>query len=72
VRAETEGFVGSVLSREGTLCAGDLLAVMRDIDLEQKRDSLRSQIALLGRNALTQRAQVIRRSRFKANSNALS
>ena len=58
VRAETEGFVGSVLTREGDFVRrGDLLAVLRDIDLEQKRDSLRSQIALLGRNALTQNAQ---------------
>src|SRR5205807_3968363 len=58
VRAETEGFVGGVLAREGDFVRrGDLLAVMRDIDLERKRDSLRSQIALLDRNALTQRAQ---------------
>lgn len=57
VRAETEGFVGSVLAREGDFVRrGALLAVMRDIDLEQTRDSLRSQIGVLDRNALTQRA----------------
>ena len=57
VRAETEGFVGSVLVREGDFVRrGALLAVMRDIDLEQTRDSLRSQIGVLDRNALTQRA----------------
>lgn len=57
VRAETEGFVGSVLAREGDFVRrGALLAVMRDIDLEQERDSLRSQIGILDRNALTQRA----------------
>ena len=58
VRAEAEGFLGSVLAREGDFVRrGTLLAVMRDIDLEQKRDSLRSQIALLDRSVLTQRAQ---------------
>jgi putative peptide zinc metalloprotease protein len=57
VRAETDGFVGSVLAREGDFVRrGALLAVMRDIDLEQTRDSLRSQIGVLDRNALTQRA----------------
>lgn len=57
VRAETEGFVGSVLVREGdSVRRGTLLAVMRDIDLEQERNSLRSQIGVLDRNALTQRA----------------
>jgi putative peptide zinc metalloprotease protein len=58
VRAQTEGFIGSVLAREGDFVRrGALLAVMRDIDLEQKRDSLRSQISLLDRNMLVQRAQ---------------
>lgn len=58
VRAQTEGFIGSVLVREGDVVRrGALLAVMRDIDLEQKRDSLRSQISVLDRNALMQRAQ---------------
>jgi len=57
VRAETGGFVGSVLAREGDFVRrGALLAVMRDIDLEQTRDSLRSQIGVLDRNELTQRA----------------
>src|SRR2546426_10294817 len=57
VRAETEGFVGSVLAREGDFVRrGDLLAGMRGIELEQKRDSLRSQIALVERKALTPRA----------------
>src|SRR5256712_1041730 len=58
VRAETEGFVGSVLAREGDFVRrGELLAVTRGIDLEQKRDSPRSHVALPNRKALTQRAQ---------------
>lgn len=57
VRAEAEGFIGGVLVKEGdTVSRGSMLAVMRDINLEQKRDSLQSQISLLGRDALLQRA----------------
>src|SRR5215813_76062 len=58
VRAPVEGFVGTVLVRVGDLVRrGDLLAVMRDIDLEQKRDSLQSRIAVLDRNSLMQGAK---------------
>lgn len=57
VRADVEGFVGGVLVKEGDMVnRGTMLAVMRDINLEQKRDSLKSQIALLNRTALVQRA----------------
>ena len=58
VRAETEGFIGSVLVHEGDLVRrGALLAVMRNVDLEQKRDSLKARISVLERNMLIQRAQ---------------
>src|SRR5947199_10790825 len=58
VRAQSEGFVGRVLAREGDFVRwGDLLAVMRKIYLEQKRDTLRSSFALLNVNELTERAQ---------------
>jgi putative peptide zinc metalloprotease protein len=58
VRAGSEGFIGSVLVHEGDFVRqGVLLAVMRDIDLEQKRDSLKAQMSVLGRNMLLQRAQ---------------
>jgi putative peptide zinc metalloprotease protein len=58
VRALTEGFVGSVLVHEGDVVRrGTLLAVMRDLDLEQKRDALKSQISVLNRDMFVQRAQ---------------
>jgi multidrug resistance efflux pump len=57
VRTQTEGFVGGVLVQEGdAVNAGTLLAVMRDIDLEQRLDSLRTQISVIERNVLIQRA----------------
>ncbi|HYE63983.1 MAG TPA: efflux RND transporter periplasmic adaptor subunit [Pyrinomonadaceae bacterium] len=57
VRAVTEGFIGSVLVKEGDrVQRGALLAVMHDADLEQKRRALQSQIAVLDRTILVQRA----------------
>jgi putative peptide zinc metalloprotease protein len=57
VRAQAEGFIGGVLVREGDLVGrGTMLAVMRDIDLERRRDALQTQIALIDRNVLIQRA----------------
>ncbi len=58
VRAATEGFIGSVAVSEGdTVGRGALLAVMRDLDLEQKRDSLRAEIAVLNRRIMQEQAQ---------------
>ncbi|HEV8589371.1 MAG TPA: efflux RND transporter periplasmic adaptor subunit [Pyrinomonadaceae bacterium] len=58
VRAATEGFLTRILVKEGdTVTAGALLAVMRDRNLEEKRDSLQSQIAVLDRSILAQSAQ---------------
>jgi putative peptide zinc metalloprotease protein len=58
VRAATEGFIGKVLVREGEVVRrGAKLAVMRDPDLEQQCDSLRSEIALLDCRILLNRAQ---------------
>ncbi len=58
VRAATEGFLANILVKEGdTIRRGALLAVMRDRNLEEKRNSLQSQIAVLGRNILAQRTQ---------------
>jgi putative peptide zinc metalloprotease protein len=57
VRTRSDGFVGSLLVREGdSVGTGTMLAVMRDIDLEQKLDDLRTQISVLERNVLIQRA----------------
>src|SRR5215813_2722828 len=57
VRALTEGFIGRVLVHEGDVVRrGTLLAVMRDVDLEQKRDLLKSRISVLNRDMLIQRA----------------
>jgi multidrug resistance efflux pump len=57
VRTQSDGFVGSLLVREGDpVGTGTMLAVMRDIDLEQKLDDLRTQISVLERNVLIQRA----------------
>jgi putative peptide zinc metalloprotease protein len=58
VRAAAEGFVDRVAVKEGDLVRrGALLALLRDADLEQKRDALRSTIALLDRRIRLQRAQ---------------
>lgn len=58
VRASTEGFIGSVAVSEGdAVRRGALLAVMRDLDLEQKHDSLRAEIALLDRRIMQEQAQ---------------
>ena len=58
VRAATEGFLSRILVKEGdTVSSGALLAVMRDRNLEEKRDSLRSQIAVLDRSILAQSTQ---------------
>lgn len=58
IRAATEGFIGSVAVNEGdAVRRGALLAVMRDLDLEQKRDSLRAEMALLDRQIMQQQAQ---------------
>ena len=58
VRALAEGFIGSVLVREGDMVRrGDLLAVMRDLDLEHKRNALKSQISVADRNMWTLRAK---------------
>jgi putative peptide zinc metalloprotease protein len=58
VRAATEGFLTRILVKEGdTVTSGALLAVMRDRNLEEKRDSLQSQIAVLDRSILAESAQ---------------
>ena len=58
VRAATEGFIGAVFVKEGdNVRRGALLAAMRNADLEQNRDSLRSQISLLDRNIRVQSAE---------------
>ncbi len=58
VSAATEGFLANILVKEGdTVTRGALLAVMRHRDLEEKRNSLRTQIAVMGRSILVQRAQ---------------
>ena len=58
VRASTEGFIGSVAVSEGdAVWRGALLAVMRDLDLEQKHDLLRAEIALLDRRIMQEQAQ---------------
>ncbi|PWT87471.1 MAG: hypothetical protein C5B55_14720 [Blastocatellia bacterium] len=57
VRAESDGFVGGVVVREGeSVNRGTMLAVMRDTELEHRLDDLRTQISLLDRNVLIQRA----------------
>ena len=58
VRAATEGFLNRILVKEGdAVSRGALLAVMRDRNLEEKRDSLQSQIAVLDRNIMAQSTQ---------------
>jgi putative peptide zinc metalloprotease protein len=58
VRAATEGFLARILVKEGdTVPGGALLAVMHDRNLEEKRDSLQSQIAILDRSILAQSTQ---------------
>jgi putative peptide zinc metalloprotease protein len=58
VRASTAGFISSVLVKEGdAVRRGTLLAVGRDADLEQKRDSLRSQMAVFDRHLLSASGQ---------------
>jgi len=58
VRAATEGFLARILVKEGdTVPGGALLAVMHDRNLEEKRDSLQSQIAVLDRSILAQSTQ---------------
>jgi putative peptide zinc metalloprotease protein len=58
VRAEAEGFIGKVLVREGDLVRrGNLLAVLRDIDLEHRRNALKSRISVVDRNMWTLRAK---------------
>lgn len=57
VRAATEGFIRAVFAKEGdNVRSGALLAALRNVDLEQDRDSLRSQISVLDRNILIQSA----------------
>lgn len=57
VRALQEGFIGNVLVREGDqVRRGNLLAVMRDLDLEHKRSSIASRISVVDRNMWTERA----------------
>jgi len=58
VSAATEGFLANILVKEGdTVTRGALLAIMRHRDLEEKRNSWQTQIAVMGRNILVQRAQ---------------
>ncbi len=58
VRAATEGFLANILVKEGeAVRRGALLAVMRDRDLEEKRNSLQSQIVVLDRSILAQSIQ---------------
>jgi multidrug resistance efflux pump len=58
VRAEAEGFVGNVLVREGDhVRRGNLLAVLRDIDLEHRRNAIKSQISVADRQMWTLRAK---------------
>jgi len=58
VRASDAGFITRVLVKEGdSVRQGDLLAVGHDVELEQKSESLRSQIAVLDRRILSEGAQ---------------
>ncbi len=58
VRAVAPGFISGIVVREGeSVRRGALLAVLRDPDLEQKRESLRAQTAVLDRRVLIERAQ---------------
>ena len=58
VRAPDGGFIRKIMVSEGEqVSRGALLAVLRDADLGEKRDALNSQIAVLDRRILTERAQ---------------
>lgn len=58
VRAETSGFIDRIEVKEGDeVKRGALLATMRNIDLEQKRDDLFSRLALIDREIRVQQAQ---------------
>jgi putative peptide zinc metalloprotease protein len=58
VRAATEGFLANIFVKEGDAVGrGALLAIMRDRDLEEKRNSLQSQMVVLDRSILAQSAQ---------------
>ncbi len=58
VSAATEGFLANIFVKEGdTVTRGALLAVMRHRDMEEKRNSLQTQIAVMSRSILVQRAQ---------------
>jgi putative peptide zinc metalloprotease protein len=58
VRAATEGFLARILVKEGdTVPSGALLAVMHDRNLEEKLNSLQSQMAILDRSILAQSMQ---------------
>jgi multidrug resistance efflux pump len=58
VRAGTEGFLANIFVKEGEeVHRGARLAVMQDRDLEEARNSLRSQIEVLDHSILAQRTQ---------------
>ena len=58
VRAATDGFLANILVKEGdAVSRGALMAIMRDRDLYEKRNSLQSQISVLDRSILAQSAQ---------------
>ena len=57
VRAASQGFLATILAKEGdSVPRGALLALLRDRDLEEKRDSLKAQIAIQNRSIVAQRA----------------
>ena len=58
IRAATEGFIANIFVKEGeTVHRGTRLAIMQDRDLEEQRNSLQSQIAVLDRSILAQSTQ---------------
>ncbi len=58
VRAGTEGFIANILVKEGEeVKRGARLAVMQDRNLEEQRNSLQSQIAVLDHSILAQSTQ---------------
>jgi multidrug resistance efflux pump len=58
IRAGTEGFIANIFVKEGEeVHRGTRLAIMQDRDLEERRNSLQSQIAVLDRTILAQSTQ---------------
>ena len=58
VRAESGGFISSIAVGEGAkVRRGQLLAVLRDPDVVQKRDALKSRIAVIERRIMSEQAQ---------------